>query len=53
MNYIKGFDGLRALSIIKVFMMHLGLLDNIADPVLNSRLIFLCSGTTGYKVNNS
>ncbi len=50
MNYIKGFDGLRALSIIMVIYTHLGFLDGIKDPVLNSRIAFLCSGTTGVTI---
>ena len=50
MNYIKGFDGLRALSIIMVFCTHLGFLDNISDPVLSLRLSMLCSGTTGVTI---
>ena len=50
MNYIKGFDGLRALSIIMVFYTHLGFMDNISDPDLNVRLSMLCSGTVGVNI---
>ncbi len=50
MNYIKGFDGLRAISIIMVFYTHLGFLDNISDPDLNVRLSMLCSGTVGVNI---
>ncbi|MDP9042658.1 MAG: acyltransferase [Bacteroidota bacterium] len=50
MNYIKGFDGLRALSIIMVFYTHLGFLDDVSDPVLSLRLSMLCSGTTGVNI---
>jgi peptidoglycan/LPS O-acetylase OafA/YrhL len=50
MNYIKGFDGLRAFSIIMVFCTHLGFMDNISDPILDARLSMLCSGTVGVNI---
>ena len=50
MNYIRGFDGLRALSIIMVINTHLGFLDNISDSNLSLRLSMLCSGTTGVSI---
>ena len=50
MNYIKGFDGLRAVSISMVFCTHLGFVGNFSDPLLNERVSFLYSGTTGVSI---
>jgi peptidoglycan/LPS O-acetylase OafA/YrhL len=49
-NYIKGFDGLRAISIIMVFYTHLGFLDDVFSAALNTRIQMLCSGDTGVKI---
>src|ERR1700712_5194662 len=49
-NYIKGFDGLRALSIIIVFVTHLGYIDRIPNPVSAWRISMLCSGNTGVNI---
>ncbi len=50
LKYIKGFDGLRAISIIMVFVTHLGFIEAIANPVYNWRVSMLCSGNTGVNI---
>jgi len=50
-NYIKGFDGMRGISILLVFITHLGLLKFIQiDNAVDIRLKNLFSGTTGVNV---
>src|SRR4051812_24906788 len=51
MKYIKGYDGLRAISIIMVLITHLGWLDSIsADATVNVRIQMLFSGGTGVTI---
>jgi peptidoglycan/LPS O-acetylase OafA/YrhL len=51
MKYIKGYDGLRAISIILVLITHLGWLEGtIHDDVANGRIQLLFSGVTGVRI---
>lgn len=47
MHFIKGFDGLRALSITAVILTHLGVYDLMFDYDLNPRPAYLIHGITG------
>lgn len=48
-KYIKGFDGLRAISILFVLLTHLGLYDYYNNPIL--KLSYgLCSGSNGVMI---
>ena len=50
-KYIKGFDALRAVSIILVLITHLGLSDNVSNtPFVMDRLWFIISGDTGVQI---
>lgn len=51
MKYIKGFDGLRAISILFVILTHLGIYSTLPDtPFIKERLLLLISGTTGVQI---
>lgn len=50
MNYIKGFDGLRAISIILVILTHLGIYSAITIPFVNYRILPLINGGTGVNI---
>lgn len=51
MKYIKGFDGLRAMSIILVILTHLGMYEWLPDNhYFHTRVWQLISGTTGVQV---
>jgi peptidoglycan/LPS O-acetylase OafA/YrhL len=50
MKYIKGFDGLRAISILLVLLTHLGLYKHIEKYTFLKNNFALISGTTGVKV---
>lgn len=50
-GHIRGFDGLRGISIIMVILTHYGLSDHLPDdPFIRERLWALCSGTTGVNI---
>lgn len=48
-GYIKGFDGLRAISIVMVLLTHLGWDDNF-NPKIKENLSLVFSGTVGVNV---
>jgi len=50
MKYIKGYDGLRAISIGMVFYSHLPFGDHPADPVMSDRNSMIFSGDMGVKI---
>lgn len=51
MKYIKGYDGLRAFSILFVVLTHLGLSDMLPDnEYVQTRVSLLFSGLTGVQV---
>jgi len=52
MNYIKGFDSLRAISIIFVMITHLGLEKYVKDnfPSINTNIFSLINGSTGVRI---
>ena len=50
-NYIKGFDGLRAFSILFVVLTHLGVYGILCHGEFYSRrVIMLINGTTGVNI---
>lgn len=50
-KYIRGFDGLRCVSIVFVLLTHLGIYDIfIPDNYLSERLMHLISGYTGVNI---
>jgi hypothetical protein len=50
MHYIKGFDGLRAISILLVLLTHLGLYNQLPDTSFLKTHYNLISGTTGVMI---
>jgi len=51
MNYIKGFDGLRAMSVLMVVLTHLGIREMLPDtPFIKDRLFELFAGVTGVNI---
>jgi peptidoglycan/LPS O-acetylase OafA/YrhL len=52
LKYIKGFDGLRAISVLMVILSHLGIYDAILDrhQVFKTRVYDLFSGSTGVHI---
>jgi len=50
MKYIKGYDGLRAISIGMVFYSHLPFGDPFTDPQMNTRVGMIFSGDMGVKI---
>lgn len=51
MKYIKGFDGIRGISIIFVLLTHLGLYSFLPDNIFMKKHIYmLISGTTGVTI---
>lgn len=50
-SYIKGYDGLRAISILMVLVTHLGVTDTLdSSAYFTKRLIHLFSGNTGVNI---
>lgn len=50
-GHIRGFDGLRAISILFVVLTHYGLYHQLPDvPFIRHRLWHLCSGVTGVNI---
>jgi peptidoglycan/LPS O-acetylase OafA/YrhL len=50
MNYIKGYDGLRAIALIMVFYSHLSSFNFIHDLTERTRIEMICSGDTGVRL---
>src|SRR5471030_2238740 len=51
MKYIRGYDGLRAISILMVMSSHLGLFSLLPNnDYIQNRLWLIISGTTGVNI---
>jgi len=51
MKYIRGFDGIRAISLLMVLLDHLGVFDKAcSNPYFNTRIYPLFSGNTGVTI---
>jgi peptidoglycan/LPS O-acetylase OafA/YrhL len=50
MNYIKGYDGIRAVALIMVFYSHLSTFNFIHDFTERTRIEMICSGDSGVRL---
>ena len=50
MNYIRGYDGLRAIALSMVFYSHLSTFNFIHDLAMRTRIEMICSGDAGVRL---